>query len=62
MTLEMWVAILILASAILLFITEWVRVDVVDLGAVVVLILAALVSIGKAISGFANSAVLTIAA
>jgi len=31
MTLLMWVALLILASTILLFITEWERVDVVAL-------------------------------
>jgi di/tricarboxylate transporter len=62
MTLEMWVALLILASAILLFITEWARVDVVALGVVVALMITELVTVEEAISGFANPAVLTIAA
>ncbi len=62
MTLDMLLATLILAVALLLFITEWVRVDVVALGVVVALMLTGLVTTQEAISGFANSAVLTIAA
>ena len=62
MTLDMWVAIFILFAAILLFITEWVRVDVVALGVIIALILTNLLSPQEALSGFSNPAVLTIAA
>ena len=62
MTLEMWIALGILGLAILFFITEWLRVDIVALGVVVALMLSGLVSVEQALSGFSNPAVLTIAA
>lgn len=62
MTPDMWIAIFILFAAILLFLTEWVRVDVVALGVIIVLILSNLLSPQEALSGFSNPAVLTIAA
>jgi di/tricarboxylate transporter len=62
MTLDMWIALLILGAAILLFITEWLRVDVVALGVVVALLLSGLLSSEEALAGFSNPAVLTIAA
>ena len=62
MTLEMWTALAILALAILLFVTEWLRVDVVALAVVVALMLTGLLSTQEAVAGFANPAVLTIAA
>ena len=62
MTLDMWVAIFILFAAILLFITEWVRGDVVALGVIIAQILTNLLSPQEALSGFSNPAVLTIAA
>ena len=62
MTLEMWIALGILGFAILFFITEWLRVDIVALGVVVALMLSGLVSVEQALSGFSNPAVLTIAA
>lgn len=62
MTLEMWYALAILTAAIILFITEWLRVDVVAIGVVVALMLTGLLSASEALSGFSNSAVLTIAA
>ena len=52
----------ILAGAILLFITEWLRVDIVALGVVVTLMLTGLLTTEEALSGFSSSAVLTIAA
>lgn len=61
MTPEMWVTLGILAAAILLFVTEWLRVDVVALGVVMSLILTGLLTTPEAFSGFSNSAVLTIA-
>jgi di/tricarboxylate transporter len=51
----------ILAVAIILFITEWLRVDVVALGVVVVLMLTGILTTSEAISGFSSTAVLTIA-
>jgi di/tricarboxylate transporter len=62
MTLEMWIALGILVFAIILFITEWIRVDVVALGVVVTLMATDLLTTDEALSGFSNPAVLTIAA
>lgn len=62
MTADIWIVVAILATAIFLFITEWVRVDVVALGVVVVLMLTGILTPEEAISGFSNPAVLTIAA
>jgi di/tricarboxylate transporter len=61
MTTDMLIALIILGIAILLFITEWLRVDVVALGVMVTLMLTGLLTPAEAISGFSNSAVLTIA-
>ena len=61
MTLEMWLVLGILVTAVVFFITEWLRVDVVALGVVVALMLTGVLSTGEALSGFSNSAVLTIA-
>lgn len=61
LTTDMWIAIAILVAAIILFITEWLRVDVVALGVMVSLMLTGLVTSTEAISGFSNPAVLTIA-
>lgn len=62
MTLEMWYALGILALAIILFVTEWLRVDVVAIGVILALMLTGLLSPSEAIAGFSNSAVITIAA
>jgi di/tricarboxylate transporter len=62
MTFEMFLTLAILAIAIVFFITEWLRVDVVALGVVVVLILTGILTPSEAISGFSNTAVITIAA
>jgi len=62
LTADIWIVVAILATAIFLFITEWVRVDVVALGVVVVLMLTGILTPEEAISGFSNPAVLTIAA
>ncbi len=61
MTLEMWLTLGILAAAIVLFVTEWLRVDVVALGVVVALMLVGVLTTGEALAGFASTAVLTIA-
>ena len=62
MTFEMALTLGILALAILLFITEWVRVDVVALGVLVTLMATGTLTTEEALSGFSNPAVLTIAA
>ena len=62
MAVEMWISLGILVAAIVLFVTEWLRVDVVALGVVVSLMLSGILSADEALAGFSNSAVLTIAA
>lgn len=62
MTFEMWVVLGILVAAIILFVTEWLRVDVVALGVVVTLMVTGILSPSAALAGFSNTAVLTIAA
>jgi di/tricarboxylate transporter len=62
MTLDMWIALGILVAAIVLFVTEWLRVDVVAIGVMVALMLTGLLTAPEAIAGFSNPAVLTIAA
>ena len=62
MHIDQIITLLILAGAILLFITEWLRVDLVALCVVVALLVTGVLSTGEAIAGFSNSAVLTIAA
>lgn len=62
MNYQMYLTLGILAVAIILFITEWLRVDVVALGVVVVLMLTGLLTTSEALAGFSSSAVLTIAA
>jgi len=61
MTLNMWLAISILAFAIIFFITEWLRVDVVALMVVIALMVTNLLTPSEAISGFSSPIVLTIA-
>ncbi|QPC82967.1 SLC13 family permease [Phototrophicus methaneseepsis] len=62
MTFEMWLTLGILLIAIVLFITEWLRVDVVALGVMVALMVTGLLSTGEALAGFSSSVVITIAA
>lgn len=61
MIFEMWIVLSILLVAIVLFVTEWLRVDVVALGVVVALMLFGILSTAEALAGFSNTAVLTIA-
>ena len=62
MTLQMYLALGILLFAILFFITEWLRVDVVALIVVIALMISGLLKPSEAIAGFSNPVVLTIAA
>jgi di/tricarboxylate transporter len=60
MTVDMWLVLAILVTAIVLFVTEWLRVDVVALCVVAALMLTGILDTGEALSGFSNSAVATI--
>ena len=62
MTLEMWTVVGILVTAVILFISEKVRVDVVALGVVVLLMLTRILTTQEALAGFSSTAVLTIGA
>ncbi len=62
MTLEMWITLGILAAAILLFITEWLRVDLVSLGVVICLMVGGILTPEEAIRGFSSPVVMTVAA
>lgn len=62
MTAEMWLTLAILFVAIALFITEWVRLDIVALGVLVMLMLTGILTVDEAISGFSSKIVLSIAA
>lgn len=61
MTLEMWLVLGILVTAIFLFITEWLRVDVVAVGVLLALMVSGVLTTGEALAGFSSTAVLTIA-
>ena len=61
MTFEMYLTLGILAFAILFFVTEWLRVDVVALVVVITLMVTNLLTPGEAIAGFSSPIVLTIA-
>lgn len=60
MTLEIAAVLAILVAAVVMFITEWVRVDVVALMVLVSLTLTSLITPAEALSGFANLAVVTV--
>ncbi len=60
MTLEIALVYLILLGALVLFLTEWVRMDVTALLVLLAVGLSGLVSPGEAISGFSNPAVITV--
>ena len=62
MTLSMVAVVAILFAAIVLFVTEWLRVDMVALGVVVSLMLTGVLTTSEALAGFSNAAVMTIAA
>lgn len=60
MTLDIALVLLILAAALLLFVTGWLRMDVVALLVLCALALLGLVSPAEAVSGFSNPAVITV--
>ncbi len=60
MTFEIGLVLAILVGGVVLFVTEWLRVDVVALLVLVALALTGLVSPEQALSGFSNPAVITV--
>jgi di/tricarboxylate transporter len=62
MTIEIAMVLAILAGAITLFVTEWLRMDLVALLVLLILALTGLVTPTQAFSGFSSSAVLTFGA
>jgi len=61
LTQDMWVTLAILAVAIVLFVTEWLRIDIVALGVVIALMLTDILTPSEALAGFSSSSVITIA-
>ncbi len=59
---EIALVLIILLAAIVLFATEWVRMDLVALMVLLALALTGLVTVEQAFSGFSNPAVITVAA
>ena len=60
LTLQMWIVLAILGMAVVLFVTEWLRVDLVALCVALALILTNTLTAGEAMAGFANPSVLTV--
>ncbi len=60
MTLSVWILLLIVAAAFILFVGGWLRVDLVGLLVLSALALTGLVSAGDALAGFSSPAVVTV--
>lgn len=60
MTPEMLIVLAILVVAVIFFVTEWLRVDLVAMGVVAALILTGTLTTAEAFAGFSNTSVLTI--
>ncbi|MCC6614696.1 MAG: SLC13 family permease [Anaerolineae bacterium] len=62
MTPDMWITLIILVAALILFITEIVRIDVVAVGVMIALMVTGILTIEEGLAGFSNKAVISIAA
>lgn len=62
MTPDMIITLVILLVAIIFFVTEWLRVDVVALGVVVALMIANIITVPEGLAGFSSTAVISIGA
>ncbi len=62
MTLNMWITLAILLIALILFITEYIRLDLVALGVMVALMATNILTIEEGLAGFSNKAVISIGA
>lgn len=61
MSFEIWMIFIILILTLVLFVTEWVRYDVVAILALLAVVFIGLIPTNRAFSGFSNSAVITVA-
>jgi di/tricarboxylate transporter len=59
---EITLVLLILFIALILFVTEWIRMDLVSMMVLILLALTEVVTVKEAFSGFSNPAVITVAA
>lgn len=59
---DIYITLFVILIAIILFVTEWLRVDVVAIGIMVALVVGGVISAETSLKGFANNAVVTIAA
>ncbi len=62
MTFDMWFTLAVLVIAIVLFITEWLRIDVVALAVLVALMMSGILTTSEALAGFSSTVVITILA
>lgn len=60
MTPDMWITLAILTTALVLFVTEWLRIDVVALLVVLALMLTGILEPAQAVSGFSSTIVVLI--
>ncbi len=61
LTLEAWIVVGIIISALILFVTEWLSVDLIALMIVVALVVTGVLGVDEGLSGFSNPATLTVA-
>ncbi len=61
-TLDMGITLAVLAAAVILFITEWLQVDLVALGVVISLMVSRVLTPQEALAGFSSPIVVTVAA
>lgn len=62
MTIDIWITIAIIALAVILFITEWLSVDLIGLLLISLFAITGVLTPAEAVKGFSNSATVTIAA
>ncbi len=62
LNLEIWITLGLLGGAILLFVTEWMSVDLVALGVVIGLMVSGILTPDEALAGFSSQIVITVAA
>jgi di/tricarboxylate transporter len=62
MTVDQWITISVVLVAIILFVTEWLSVDVVGMVIISLLIIGGVLTPSEAIAGFSNTATITIMA
>lgn len=61
-SIEIWITLGLLISAIILFVTEWLPVDLVALGVVIGLMISGILTPEEALAGFSSPIVITVAA